>query len=477
MLMPSRFVSLRVAGMFAVLAVSGLLLAAEAEGGQACGGKNQRPCTIFERIPSCNAGLVEDFAKGRCVAKDVPGRDCGRVNQRPCKVWERVPSCNANLKEDFARGRCVAVNCGKKYGRPCTVVERIPSCDGGLVEDFLKGRCVPNADAVRHRIAGKKLTEIGSFIASKIGFATSVASNPRVRSALNSGDKTSVARVVNASAVGATQMPDGYLLRTLTIGATAGGKVLVVGTSAGAGASIDLKGERPVYAYATGGYNFGPGLAAGAGIDVGLWVCQNNKIGGDSWGIAFGVDDLVKAYAGASDLKKGPSIGVGLWFNYDNVFQGFTITPGFGVGADFGGLIKASTAIQNEDDTGCDGRPVTSPAPASKAVFGTKTHIQDITYSGGAIRHQRVAQQAARRDVVRICLENHTSQSKSLTHNVAGVNPLVAPTRGSQSCANFSSNLRLNLAFVDRGVVKRRDAMTLRRYAGDIVVFEWLRDR
>ena len=364
--MPSCLVSLRVVAFtFAVIAVSGLLLASEAEGA-ACGGKNQRPCTIFERIPSCDAGLVEDFSRNLCVARDVPGRDCGRANQRPCKVWERVPSCNANLKEDFARGLCVAVSCGKKYGRPCTIVQRIPSCDSGLVEDFLEGRCVPSADAERHRIAGAKLTEIGSFIASKVGFATAVASDPRVRAALNSSDKTRVAQVVTPSAVGTTQMPDGYLLRTLSIGATAGGKVLIVGTSGGAGAAIDLKGARPAYAYATGGYNFiWPGLATSAGIDVGLWVCQNNKIGGDSWGIAFGVDDLAKAYAGASDLKKEPSIGVGLWFDYNNVFQGFTITPGFGVGADFGGVIRATTAVQNDDALGCDGRPVLAAAPGA----------------------------------------------------------------------------------------------------------------
>ena len=84
--------------------------------------------------------------------------------------------------------------------------------------------------------------------------------------------------------------------------------------------------------------------------------------------------------------------------------------------------------------------------------------------------------QAPRPDLVRICLENYTGQPKSLTHNVAGVNPLVAPTNGSRSCANFSASLRLNFAFVDRGVVKRRDAMSLQRYAGDIVVFEWRRD-
>jgi hypothetical protein len=300
---------------------------------------------------------VEDLTKGMCFVKAVPGKDCGNANQRPCKVWERIPSCNVNLKEDFAKGICVAVNCGKKHGRPCTVVERIPSCDADLVENFLKGRCVPSADAERHRIADEKLKQIGGFITSKVQFATQVANNSQVRSSLNAGNKTAVAQAINPSSVGATQMPDGYLLRTLTVGATASGKFLFVGTSGGAGVAIDLKGERPVYAYATGDYSFGPGLAAGGGIDVGFWVCQNNKIGGDSWGVEFGVDDLAAAYVGAASLKKGPSIGIGLWFDYDQVFQGFTISPGFGVGADFGGVVFAGTAVDGDESIGCDGRP------------------------------------------------------------------------------------------------------------------------
>ena len=72
-----------------------------------CGAKNQRPCKLWERIPSCNKGLYEDFGKGRCLAKAVPGKDCGRKNQRPCKIWERIPSCNADMVEDFLKGKCV----------------------------------------------------------------------------------------------------------------------------------------------------------------------------------------------------------------------------------------------------------------------------------------------------------------------------------------------------------------------------------
>lgn len=32
-----------------------------------CGANNQRPCNVWERIPSCNKGLVENFLAHRCV--------------------------------------------------------------------------------------------------------------------------------------------------------------------------------------------------------------------------------------------------------------------------------------------------------------------------------------------------------------------------------------------------------------------------
>ena len=38
-----------------------------------CGGVNQRPCTVFERIPSCNMGLRESL--GKCIVLkpgDIP---------------------------------------------------------------------------------------------------------------------------------------------------------------------------------------------------------------------------------------------------------------------------------------------------------------------------------------------------------------------------------------------------------------------
>ena len=105
-----------------------------------CGAANQRPCKVWERIPSCNRGLKENFRYNRCVSARVT---CGRTNGRPCKVWERIPSCNRGLVEDFARNRCIKkAVCGALGGKPCTVLQRIPSCNRGLKEDFGKNRCV-----------------------------------------------------------------------------------------------------------------------------------------------------------------------------------------------------------------------------------------------------------------------------------------------------------------------------------------------
>jgi len=33
-------------------------------------------------------------------------RHCGAEGQRPCRIWERIPSCNKGLKEDFSRDMC-----------------------------------------------------------------------------------------------------------------------------------------------------------------------------------------------------------------------------------------------------------------------------------------------------------------------------------------------------------------------------------
>jgi hypothetical protein len=213
-------------------------------------------------------------------------------------------------------------------------------------------------DARRQQIATTKLAELGHVIASKVGFARQVSTNRNVMASLKGGgSEQRIAQSVNLSDAAKGEQPDGYLLRTLTVGATVGTKVLIFGVQGEAGAAIDLKGKRPVYAYAAGGYEWGVGLAAGGGVNVGFWVCQNNKIGGDIWGMQFGLSDLVKLAKKKASLEKGPSFGIALWFDYRNTFQGFTLTPGFGVGADFVSvLVYATTAVDGDETVQCDGR-------------------------------------------------------------------------------------------------------------------------
>jgi hypothetical protein len=110
-----------------------------------CGANGRRACKLWERIPSCDAGLVEDLAAGMCrTEKQFP---CGAANQRACKLWERIPSCNAGLYEDLLAATCKKpapakpLACGAKNQRPCKLWERIPSCNKGLVEDFFAGKC------------------------------------------------------------------------------------------------------------------------------------------------------------------------------------------------------------------------------------------------------------------------------------------------------------------------------------------------
>lgn len=70
-----------------------------------CGGVNKRPCTIFERIPSCNKGLVE-YLNGKCLRPI-----CGALNQKACDIGERIPSCDSGLRESL--GKCIVLKPGE----------------------------------------------------------------------------------------------------------------------------------------------------------------------------------------------------------------------------------------------------------------------------------------------------------------------------------------------------------------------------
>ena len=56
---------------------------------------------------TCRAGLVN--TGGTCTRQGT----CGGANQRPCLIGERIPSCNAGLREDFKANRCLPLRAGE----------------------------------------------------------------------------------------------------------------------------------------------------------------------------------------------------------------------------------------------------------------------------------------------------------------------------------------------------------------------------
>ena len=67
-----------------------------------CGAEGQRPCKLWERIPSCNKGLVENFSKNRCERTGSERNSDGSRTIRPedtKKVTETILKlCNRSSK-------------------------------------------------------------------------------------------------------------------------------------------------------------------------------------------------------------------------------------------------------------------------------------------------------------------------------------------------------------------------------------------
>jgi hypothetical protein len=55
----------------------------------------------------CGSGLSS--IRGTCRKTG----ECGKQGQRPCEVGERIPSCDAGMKEDFKQNLCVALRAGE----------------------------------------------------------------------------------------------------------------------------------------------------------------------------------------------------------------------------------------------------------------------------------------------------------------------------------------------------------------------------
>ncbi len=312
------------------------------------------------------------------------------VKDASCPFWG-----NELGMAGLVRGECAAVNVRKYYARLWDIADGIgwnKACHAKAAtitnQSGTPSRCVSKGplgmwgewlvedkactidklpqDARRESIARAKMEEIKDLILAQTGLAKRISDNRALSNELQRGDNERVASAVRSASVEGGEAPQaGSFPRTITVGATMETKLIFVGGEAEAGVAVDTTGRlAPVYAYTSVGYAWGPALAAGGGVNIGFWVCQANKTGGDGWGWTFGLDDIALAAGKKNPFNKGPSVAVGLWFSYPDKsdpnsrdeFRGFTITPGYGVGADFAGLTYVTTAIDGDETVECDGR-------------------------------------------------------------------------------------------------------------------------
>lgn len=302
-----------------------------------CGGGGQTPCKIWERIPSCNNGLVEDFLKNRCVAKRRPA--CGRKNQRPCKIWERIPSCDKGLREDFGAGRCVttaSLSCGNEGQRPCLIIERIPSCNRGLVENFISNTCVATGPNHLRRQADHVVQGLRPLVEATIELircSSIVSQIRRIEALAHSKDASSFKRSTrNDQCIRSLkQIAQRHGYQTFTLG-LAGGASYGFGVNSELGIAFDVAERRDPLFFATLGYSAGWGASVGNDIVVSFYKQRNDNIGGPAQGFV---------YSGAA-LGGG---GTSVWYDYAGYLQGASAFVSAGFSTEVGVYNRVRTEV------------------------------------------------------------------------------------------------------------------------------------
>ena len=248
---------------------------------------------------------------------------------------------------------------------------------------------------------------------------------------------------------------NGY--NTITIGAGASVQAGVGGSTEG-GIAIDVTDRYAPVAYWTNGYSVGWGAAVSGDVTIGFHKPKINGIAGDAQGYSY------------SGVALGGG-GASVWYDYDGRQIGASATASVGVGGEVGVYHRVNTMIT------ADTVPGTPPAGGGGRATGSPVTIQTIPLEGpygrGIVVHSKIDSTFGIAPITRICLKNSTPHPKTIQHGQQGTNPLSAATQGSESCANFPSNIRLEFVFLDRGARVKGSAMNLSAYSGDTVTFDW----
>ncbi len=256
----------------------------------ACGGHNQKVCSVFKKGGMCRNWLTN--VRGVC-------RPCGGQNQRACPITKKGKACKRGLK--WKLGKCV---------KPKQSVKKKLLRDARTQAQRFKPMIRTIANTLR-RVGNKQMIR-------------------RLKAALKSKDPNRIRSVIQDMQTRAVQtalQKAGF--RTLSVGvqssvSVAGG----YGRETGLALPVNQRGRAPLYVSKT--YFGGVILGVGNDLVMSAFTDNPNNVGG-------------ALYAAIGNFDVGSGVGVVLWYDKRTLLiKGVSVGIGIGsVGA--GGAIGHGT--------------------------------------------------------------------------------------------------------------------------------------
>ncbi|MGF1454868.1 MAG: hypothetical protein ACFB6R_05760 [Alphaproteobacteria bacterium] len=316
---------------------------------------------LWAMIAWAGLGTVTAFM----AVSPAEAANCGGLNQKPCPIWVRVPSCDKGLVEDFAKGICKAKpkrkpiiprpkNCGRAGGKPCPL-PHIPSCNGDLVEDFIRGICRESNGTVLDR-ARDSLNQSSTFVKQALlamGNCASAGQLLKSRGA-RSGKANGLQELPCVKDLIEIAGRAGY--RSLSIGLGSGAS-FGLGGDVEAGLVFDTALKNPPAFYTSKGFSLGLQAGIGANLVVGFGHSSNRPGTFQGHGAVVGFSAV-----GGS--------GASAWYNYDGTPDGLSVVSSVGGGfsAAYGRNETRISAIRGARVVTGESRP--RPGPKNKSIAG-----------------------------------------------------------------------------------------------------------
>lgn len=229
-------------------------------------------------------------AGGRLLG--VRKSQCGARGQRPCYVWEAIPSCDSGLVENLLAHRCVSHGADGALAASAKATARdlsdLLETLGGYISCFdpkVLERAIRKADAAyAQKLQRSPCIQRMGAIAAERGYRTMTVG-------LSGGGALILGGFVDtgfAFDTAGRRAPTLYQTKAVSIGFQAGGGVgLNIGLYKGTNA-IDTRGTD------TQGFSFEAGAGAGAG--TGIWYDYDGKLDGVSVSAIAGASGKAGAY-------------------------------------------------------------------------------------------------------------------------------------------------------------------------------------